>query len=75
MLKQRYLISMASFLNGVIFCDLSIYIFTTWKFIYSKYLARYYLEIKLITSRPHQIRAQLKNINHPIVDDKKYGDS
>ena len=33
------------------------------------------LEIKLITGKSHQIRAQLKNINHPIIGDKKYGDS
>ena len=34
-----------------------------------------FLEIKLITGKSHQIRAQLKNINHPIVGDKKYGDN
>ena len=33
------------------------------------------LEIKLITDKSHQIRAQLKNINHPIIGDKKYGDN
>ena len=33
------------------------------------------MEIKLITGKSHQIRAQLKNINHPIIGDKKYGDS
>lgn len=33
------------------------------------------LEIKLITGKSHQIRAQLKNINHPIIGDKKYGDN
>lgn len=30
------------------------------------------LEIELITGRYHQIRAQLSNLNHPIVGDKKY---
>ena len=33
------------------------------------------LEIKLITGKSHQIRAQLKNINHPIIGDEKYGDN
>ena len=33
------------------------------------------LEIKLITGKSHQIRAQLKNINHPIIGDKKYGNN
>lgn len=32
------------------------------------------LQIKLITGRSHQIRAALKNINHPIIGDTKYGD-
>lgn len=31
------------------------------------------LDIKLITGRFHQIRAQLSNIGHPIVNDVKYG--
>lgn len=31
------------------------------------------LEVKLITGRYHQIRAQLSAIGHPIVGDKKYG--
>ncbi len=30
------------------------------------------LEIELITGRYHQIRAQLSNIGHPIIGDKKY---
>lgn len=30
------------------------------------------LEIELITGRYHQIRAQLSNLSHPIVGDKKY---
>lgn len=33
------------------------------------------LEIKLITGRPHQIRAQLAAINHPILGDPKYGNN
>lgn len=33
------------------------------------------LEIRLITGRKHQIRAQLKEIGTPIVGDKKYGSS
>ena len=31
------------------------------------------LSIKLITGRFHQIRAQLSNMGHPIVGDRKYG--
>ena len=31
------------------------------------------LQIRLITGRFHQIRAQLSNIGHPIVGDRKYG--
>lgn len=31
------------------------------------------LNIKLITGRFHQIRAQLSNIGHPILGDRKYG--
>ena len=33
------------------------------------------LKIHLNTGRHHQIRVQLKDINHPIVGDKKYGNS
>ena len=33
------------------------------------------LEIKLITVKSRQILAQLKNINLPIIDDKRYGDN
>lgn len=33
------------------------------------------LEIQLITGKTHQIRAHLQSINHPIVGDRKYGDS
>lgn len=37
-------------------------------------IAEYYLlEIKLMTGRPHQIRAQLSKIGCPIVGDVKYG--
>lgn len=32
------------------------------------------LEIELITGKPHQIRAHLASINHPIIGDSKYGD-
>ena len=32
-----------------------------------------FLEIELDTGRPHQIRAQLAHIGHPIVGDLKYG--
>lgn len=31
------------------------------------------LEIELITGKPHQIRAHLASINHPILGDNKYG--
>ncbi|MCB0418914.1 MAG: RNA pseudouridine synthase, partial [Bdellovibrionales bacterium] len=31
------------------------------------------VEVKLITGRKHQIRAQLSAAGHPIVGDKKYG--
>lgn len=32
------------------------------------------LEINLITGRSHQIRAQLSNMGHPLIGDRKYGD-
>jgi len=32
------------------------------------------LRVKLITGKPHQIRAHLAFINHPIIGDPKYGD-
>ena len=32
------------------------------------------LEVQLLTGRPHQIRAQLAAVGHPILGDPKYGD-
>ncbi len=32
------------------------------------------LEVKLHTGKPHQIRAHLQSIGHPIIGDGKYGD-
>lgn len=34
-----------------------------------------YLEVKLVTGKPHQIRAHLSSIKHPIIGDVKYGGS
>ncbi len=40
-----------------------------------KYNGQYtYLKVKLITGKPHQIRAHLSSIGHPIIGDSKYGD-
>lgn len=39
-----------------------------------KYMPITMLDIRLITGRPHQIRAQLADAGNPILGDKKYGD-
>lgn len=33
-----------------------------------------YLEVELITGKPHQIRAHMASIGHPVLGDGKYGD-
>lgn len=34
-----------------------------------------YLEVELITGKPHQIRAHMASIGHPVLGDNKYGDN
>ncbi|MBU0648001.1 RluA family pseudouridine synthase [Patescibacteria group bacterium] len=41
--------------------------------IYPNHTSFSLLEVNLITGRPHQIRAQLSYIGHPIIGDVKYG--
>jgi len=40
---------------------------------YNKELDMTVLEVKLITGKPHQIRAHLSSIGHPLIGDIKYG--
>ena len=40
---------------------------------YLRELDMTYLEVELITGKPHQIRAHLSSIGHPIIGDVKYG--
>ncbi|MBP5599742.1 MAG: RluA family pseudouridine synthase [Lachnospiraceae bacterium] len=54
--------------------DDSVYIETSYKPIrFNKDKNITELEIELITGKPHQIRAHLASINHPIIGDTKYG--
>ncbi len=41
--------------------------------ILKKFTSFTYVEIQISTGRMHQIRVQSSNLNHPIVNDKKYG--
>ena len=50
------------------------YIETVYKLVnYNKELDLSLLEVKLVTGKPHQIRAHLSSIGHPIIGDVKYG--
>ena len=41
--------------------------------ILKKFISFTYVEVHISTGRMHQIRVQSSNLNHPIVNDKKYG--
>ncbi len=42
--------------------------------ILNRYQDSTFLEVELITGKPHQIRAHLSSIGHPLMGDGKYGD-
>lgn len=49
------------------------YMETAWRPI-AAYGSATVLEVRLYTGRPHQIRAHLASVGHPIIGDPKYGD-